>query len=288
MNENTSGSGNLLDTTDCLEAVGVFRGWKNFFFIIIFLSILLLQACFWLSDLGMIPMPKEIAVGNLRIFYSKPGPASLPGSEEVNVSISDTNQPAQPADESPANEPNESIKTDEPNQASGEGAPVMLAAVTTVSSPNDVNGVSNSGKEKAGFLSGISFDQVVLIMRFTNAILILTSILYCFTMLFSLKISMLGRLGGINHITRAFFLSLLMLAMVIPWQRIFNGIIIGSVFTPEEFIRSHIEKSSDMLDIVLYYVRFCGYMAFAFLLLLLAQIRSSRWAKAILRRLEII
>jgi hypothetical protein len=39
---------------------------------------------------------------------------------------------------------------------------------------------------------------------------------------------------------------------------------------------------------VLYYLRFSGYGALIFLLLLLSQYRSLRWAKAILRRLEII
>ena len=43
-----------------------------------------------------------------------------------------------------------------------------------------------------------------------------------------------------------------------------------------------------MFDTVLYYLRFSGYGVLIFLLLLLSQLRSLRWAKAILRRLEII
>ena len=42
------GPGSLLDTTDSLEAVGVFRGWKNFMFLIVFLCLLIVQAAFWL------------------------------------------------------------------------------------------------------------------------------------------------------------------------------------------------------------------------------------------------
>src|SRR4030042_5939777 len=59
MNENQGGANNLLDTTDCLEAVGVFKGWKNFFFIIVILCILLLQICFWLVDTGLISVPPD-------------------------------------------------------------------------------------------------------------------------------------------------------------------------------------------------------------------------------------
>ena len=45
---------NLLDTTDCLEAIGVFRGWKNFLFIVVILCLLLLQASFWLVNTGYV------------------------------------------------------------------------------------------------------------------------------------------------------------------------------------------------------------------------------------------
>ena len=45
---------NLIDTTDCLEAVGVFRGWKNFLFVITILFLLLTQLSFWLVDTGLV------------------------------------------------------------------------------------------------------------------------------------------------------------------------------------------------------------------------------------------
>src|SRR4030042_993321 len=45
---------NLIDTTDCLEAISVFRGWKNFLFIVVILCLLLLQASFWLVNTGYV------------------------------------------------------------------------------------------------------------------------------------------------------------------------------------------------------------------------------------------
>jgi hypothetical protein len=324
MAENTTGTGNLLDTTDCLEAVGVFRGWKNFFFIIIFLCILLLQACFWITDMGMIEMPQQqnVKMGNFRIFYSDPNSNMLTDESKIDVILPDSNEVSLPEDEvqpeeaiqpdntDDSNEPeanktevkepevnepevnepevNEPEETSEPNQTTNEGGLVMLAATTTVSSPNDVNDSSDSEKDEAGFFSEITFDHIVWIMNFTNAVLILTSVLYCMTVLFSLKISMLGRLGGINHITRAFFLSLLMLVLILPWQTVFDGVVVGAVFTTSELIKSQAEKTGEMLDMVLYYMRFCGYMVLVVLLLILSQVRSGKWAKAILRRLEII
>ena len=107
-------------------------------------------------------------------------------------------------------------------------------------------------------------------------------------MLFSLKVSMLGRLGGINHISRAFFLSLLMLILLLPWQRIFGGMVPGAIFTPEELAQWSCAEAGDIFDRVIYYLRFSGYWLLVLLLLILSQIRSIRWGKAILRRLEII
>ena len=287
MSENSSGTGNLLDTTDCLEAVGVFRGWKNFFFIILFLCILLLQACFWLIDLNMVQVPQGTD-WEFSTFSPKIELYVVPSEENQGLVITDPNEETQNIVAPSDNEPNET--TEEPNQTDEDGI-VRLAAIETISEPNnisDINDLSDSEEADTGIFSGIKFDHIVWVMSMTNAIMILTAVLYCMTMLFSLKISMLGRLGGINHITRAFFLSLLMLVLVLPWQKVFDNVIIGALFTPAELMKGHAEKTDDLLDLVLYYTRFCGYMGIVFLLLILSQVRSGRWAKAILRRLEII
>jgi len=292
MSENTSGTSNLLDTTDCLEAVGVFRGWKNFFFIILLLCILLLQACFWLTDLNMIQVPQEMN-GTFGFSVSiNPGAEmnAIPDNDN-NQLINEPNEAAEP-EVIPADiEPNVSTGVSDSNQTDNTDGIIKLAATETISTPNnpsDINDMSDEEEAGSGIFTSIKFDYVVWAMRLANAILIITSVLYCMTMLFSLKISMLGRLGGINHITRAFFLSLLLLVLVLPWQKVFDGVIIGALFTSSELIQGHAEKTSDLLDMVLYYMRFSGYMVLVFLLLILAQLRSGRWAKAILRRLEII
>ena len=54
MNQDQTNQSNLLDTTDCLEAMGVFRGWKNFLFIIMIFCLLVLQVSFWLIDTGCV------------------------------------------------------------------------------------------------------------------------------------------------------------------------------------------------------------------------------------------
>ncbi len=238
MNENQAKPNNLLDTTDCLEAVGVFRGWKNLLFVIAVLCLLLLQVSFWLVNTG----------------YVKAGDDTK--SDTPAVVAEDTEQI------------NESAKqvTAEPNQ------PTEAAPQQPQTSP----------------LFDITFKHLSWLIRFVNFVLIPTAILYCLTILFSLKVSLLGRLGGINHISRAFFLSLLMLVLLLPWQRFFSDVVFGAIYTPGELLTSCTAETRSIFGTAFHYYRFTGHWLLVLLLLIFAQLRSSRWAKATIRRLEVI
>ena len=320
MNENQANPNSLLDTTDCLEAVGVFKGWKNFLFVIVLLCLLLLQTSFLLVDTGYVKIDDQAA-------SSEPaetsGPVVLeqenaePVSEEVQAIVEpvqelavETNEAVEAAVPEKVVEPEEVAVPEEAAEPEEAVKPEEVAVPEEVNEPeeavepNDVTEPNQPADEMAkavghnlqraiawppaDFLSGMTFEYLSWVIRIVNAVLILTASLYCLSMLFSLKVSMLGRLGGINHISRAFFLSLLMLVLLLPWQKIFGGIVPGAIFTPEELAKWSSTEAVDIIDTVIYYLRFSGYWLLVLLLLILAQIRSIRWGKAILRRLEII
>jgi hypothetical protein len=135
---------------------------------------------------------------------------------------------------------------------------------------------------------GITFNHLILTIRIVNAILLLAGVLYCLTILMALKVSLVGRLGGINHITRAFFLSMIMIVLLLPWQKAFCCVFIGAMYTPCELAKWCSTEATEMSDIILRYARFTGYWLLIFLLLIFAQVRTGRWTKTILRRLEVI
>jgi hypothetical protein len=246
MNDNQAGPNSLLDTTDCLEAIGVFRGWKNFFCIIVILCLVLLQISFWVVKLGYIR--GEYPSGKVK--------SSLTEGEEPEV----------------------------------QSTPVPEAA--------DANDVSNAAAESPlgrdaesmteKSLFGVTFAHLAIGIRVVNAILILAAILYCLTVLMALKVSLVGRLGGINHISRAFFLSLIMMLLLLPWQRIFCNILVGAVYTPSEVMKWISAGTDSIFDIILFYLRFTGFWLLILILLICSQLRSGRWTKTILRRLEVI
>jgi len=280
MNDNQATPNNLLDTTDCLEAVGVFKGWKNFLFIIVILCLLLLQASFLLVDTGCIEIDQTVVV--------EPAAASMdvePAQEPVetaDVKVPDVPEPVRQLIEEPnvVPESNEPVVPDEAVEPNNPAEPISKAQGNRLQ-----RAIAWPPTE---LFSGITFEYLSWLIRIVNAVLILTATLFCLSMLFSLKVSMLGRLGGINHISRAFFLSLLMLILLLPWQRIFGGMVLGAMYTPGELVKWYSIENKDMFEQVLYYLRFSGYWLLVFLLLILSQIRSVRWGKAILRRLEII
>jgi len=301
MNEIQAGPNDLLDTTDSLEAVGVFKGWKNFFFIIIVLCLVLLQVSFWLVDRGYIQVSPsaeaaepvaegEFAAPQITVL-------TIPVEQNLAPTVPAAVQPAEPVQPTKPvpSEVEETVESDkttaEPNQVIEPNRPAdpNLTSRTTRGEKAGKNLQRAITWPSADFLSGITAEQFAWMVRLVNAVLVLTASLYCLTLMFSLKVSMHGRLGGINHISRAFFLSLLMLVLLLPWQRVFGGVVTGAVYTPAELMSWHAaEKTGDTLAMALYYLRFSGYGVLIFLLLLLSQYRSLRWAKAILRRLEII
>lgn len=278
MSDIQSGSKDLLDTTDCLEAVGVFKGWKNFFFIIVVLCLALQQASFWVVDREYIAVSGETDTLT-ETELTPTDEATEPNLVEPNLVEPNLPEP-QPLEVLEPNLPVDLEKVMDSNEAE----------------PNDVSGFSSFDSRiqravawpSGSFLSGIGFERLACLIRFVNALLILSATLYCLTLLFGLKVSMHGRLGGINHVSRAFFLSLILLVLLLPWQMVFGNFVVGAIFSPEELAQWYSKEAENVFDLVLYYIRFCGFGVLIFLLLILAQVRSVRWAKAILRRLEII
>lgn len=265
MDEIQNKQNNLLDTTDCLEAVGVFRGWKNFFFVIVLLCLIVLQASFWLIDLGCVtPCDKAIC---------KKAAAREKVKEHKKLIASNQTEEIKEAAEKVAAEPIRS-ELAEPNKLAAE--------------PKKPAESTRGGQQKTGLPFDITFRHLYWTIRIANGLLILTAVLYCLSMLFCLKVSLIGRLGGINHISRAFFLSLILVILLLPWQVILDGIFPGEIYTPCELARRCSAEQSCTFATATHYLRFAGYWLLAVLFLIFSQVRSSRWAKAVLRRLEVI
>ncbi len=256
MSQEQSRMGNLVDTTDCLEAISAIKFWKNFLFIVILLALILVQGSFWVMNLHLIRGDNVVL-----------GPAG-----------GDVTGEKQPATEE------DKIK---------EAAKQITADTNAAAEPN-LQQTLHMGAEPnkpAPVEVTVRFElharHIAAIVRFLDFILIPCSLLYCLTILFAMKVSLIGRLGGINHIARAFFMSLLFVVLLLPWQLMFAPVFAGAMFTPSEMMAA-CQADKTKLAYVSMIFRFSVYWALVVLLLLGSQMRGMRWARATLRRLDVM
>jgi hypothetical protein len=269
----------LLGTTDCLEAIGVFKAWKNGLFVLAVTCLVLLQICFWIVDADVIkpsggdsnaPTEKAVPV------QAAPLAAVTPLASKIQIEV---------PDDVIAKAAAQSV-----NEVKGSAAEEpAVAATPPPAEPNAAQKPAVAPKKDLAKTLHIEFKHIVWLIRVCNYILVFTITLYCLCLLFCLKISLLARLGGINHISRAFMLSLLVFVLVLPWQKFFGGVVTGLIYTPNELITARADvQGAKIITIALYYLRFCGFWAVVVAALVFSQARSSRWAKATLRRLGVV
>lgn len=148
------------------------------------------------------------------------------------------------------------------------------------------NDLETESKSRRFTGSEIKFEHLSLVINIANTILIFSSVLYVFLMFQALGASLGGDLGGIGHISRACVYSLIILILLLPWQLVFMHTVLGVVYSPREPVFWCVTNVTDLYGKILLYLRFTGYPVFVFILLLLTQLRSFLWKKAVVHRLE--
>lgn len=256
----------LVDSTDCLEAVGVFRFWKNVLFFVLFLCLLLQLGAFLATNFGWVKTE------------DKTRPETLPAAQAAETEK--TVELVKAAVEVP-----EEIMEAAKQVTADANAPAKPAGQQPEQPPQPSQTETDQQQTKLRFRP--SFKYLAFGIRFINFVLIPSALLYCLTMLFIIKVSLHGRLGGINHISRAFFISMFFVIFLLPWQLLFKPVFAGVMFTPGELLTACTAEKG-IWATGFFYLRFIGYWLFVLLLLILAQIRSIRWTRATLRRLEVI
>lgn len=252
----------VVDTTDCLEAIGVCKCMKNFLFVIILICLLLLQGVFWLKTTGNIDMGEE----------TEPVQAA---KADVQVETPDKDQVAS------------KTGTEEDVQA-GKAVEKVAGQEGKAAEETAEGVIQKPAIKKISKYVVPKYAHAVRLVRVCNFVLIITGTLYCLVLLVSLKVSLIGRLGGISHISKAFFLSLFALAILLPWQSFFNGFAMGAIYAPDELFTGWTSWCDTLVSKIFYYLRFSGLWLLALLLIMMAQCRSGKWSRTTLKRLGVL
>jgi hypothetical protein len=131
---------------------------------------------------------------------------------------------------------------------------------------------------------GITFSRTTMLLRFANGILIITSVLYCLILFSGLSLLFGNTLGGFRHICRASYLSLILLILLLPWQIVFGPKVWGAIYTSKELTTAVSTDTNNMMEKVLFNVRFMGWWILVVTVLALTQLYSFMWISAILRK----
>ncbi|MGA2915674.1 MAG: hypothetical protein ABSE89_06580 [Sedimentisphaerales bacterium] len=264
MAEDAKKQDQLIETTDCLEAIGTLKTNKNLFFFIILLCLLILQGIFWLVPTKYVEMPgKEIV-------------------QQAALPVAVIPQLAATAEK----EKEKAIKIEKKNEKIEKTAQELAADANN--EPNEPNAPSPA---KAIIIPPfkIKFSQLSWVIKPCNFLLIVCSCLYSLSLLFAMKVSLVGRLGGIRHITKAVFVSFWIIVLILPWQLLFKDVICGAIYTQTELLGAW--QSFDKANVtatVIMFLRFTVLWLVVVLLLFWAQIKSMQWSKNTLKRLGII
>jgi hypothetical protein len=279
----------MIDTTDSLEAVTVMKGMKNFLFFVLLMAMLVSQAMFWMNRLGRIEKSDCTSCAIGRSAAGCPGvcvPAATVPAEAAAPKSEMTNSALVPlAAPTVISEQVEQVVQKVEIQAPVEAEPVEPAVVVELKPAPQVDAVEAVPDNESEFLT-ISCRTARCIVRVTNFVMFMAALLYCLTLLMNLKISLTGKLGGINHIARAFFCSLYLLVFLTPWQCFLPGVLVSAMYLPAELLCGAWAKAdSSMFWKVLLYLRFTGLWLLVLWMVVCAQWRSVKWERAMLRRL---
>jgi hypothetical protein len=318
-----------VDTTDCLEAIGAFKAMKNLFFMVAFIALIVLQGVFWLNYLGYIdvsevsevsaePAAAVVDVEPTAAEATEPETGAaigfIVGGEAKNEATIEKQAEKVVAD---VTEGEKAVDGEVEAAESETGALIGAVVGGTV---NDVTIEKQAEKVVADVTEGDKtvdaeveaapveeaapakkalnitltkfmpkYEHACVAIRLCNFVLIISATIYCLILLMSIKISLIGRLGGISHISKAFFLSLFALIILLPWQGLFEGVVLGAIYLPAElFSKFVLTDESTLVCKIMYFARFSGMWGLSLLLLLCAQLRSAKWSKTTLRRLGIL
>lgn len=247
-------------SADAYEAYEVYRGARNLFFILMFVGLLVTGVSFWMVNGGLIDSVLERKAQSQEAVYVRgyeAGPSgAIPSSAAIMVQA-----PIEPDGGAPGE--SDSSGDDE----SAEAEP------------------SKRDEDESYKAAEFYYSCVWLMLRAWNYILPFSAVLYCLTLLIGMKLALVGRLGGLANSGRAFFLGLVVMVLVVPWQQMVSTNLWGALYTYQELATKYVQNG-DLVERLGYYGRFVGLWALALLLLLVAQWRSKQATQIVHKQSE--
>ena len=160
------------------------------------------------------------------------------------------------------------------------GEPVAVTATTQAAGPSDA--VDSD--------STVAWRQAIAVLVPLSRFLgLIAACLLVISYFIGLNVCLAGRLGGARGMTSAFFWSVLLLALLFPWQHLLLGATVqvpGVFYSFDDLQQLAAATPSGMIANLEHYTRYLGYPVLAILIALVACLRFVRASRDIRRRIE--
>lgn len=154
-------------------------------------------------------------------------------------------------------------------------------------SPSATQPAVASAEGSGDVLAETSREILIYGLKVTKFFTFVLCLLAVLTLMFAAKLSLVGALGGMGGFVSAFFWSLILLAVLTPWENIVGGFVPGAMHSFCEMRVAMISirpewgaGSIELLDKIAFYARFIAYPAAALLIWLMVMLKFSKGYKA--------
>lgn len=183
-----------------------------------------------------------------------------------------TTRPSKPADDAAAKAPAKPAAAAKKPAPPAKPKPAAAAPEAPATRPTTRPALSPVQKWR------IALGWALPVTKFTALV---SAMLLSLTLLFAVNLSLIGRLGGGAGLISAFFWSLLLLAIVVPWQQVLRGSVLacGALFNLAELLVARTRWSrpeATWQDTAFYYGRFVAYPGAALLGWLVVHLKFNR------------
>jgi len=247
---------------DALEAFHLTRSIRNALFFLLLVSLLILGGAFWITDI----VHRQKLLSHSDVISCEPVEMPAP-----DITLKETPAPVVAENTSIPVVPDEA-NTDAETAPSRESVDILAEA----DGPGNENAAHNNQwcEQLARVLATAG--------RFGA---FFSGMVYLLTLLLMMKLTIVGRLGGVAPLTRAFFLMLLAGVLMVPWRSLALIHFPGALFLYDEMLdvqRGLVTAG----DAFCYYLHYVGLWVGVLLLVIAAQWRSRQGVKMV-KRLQV-
>jgi hypothetical protein len=245
---------------DAMAAYLTFMSARSFFFWVLLVGLLVIQSAFWTVNQGFVDTMLPGLEKNVSTVFV---------SGESSISRAPARLMFATVDEEPSIESKSppSLDTPDPDRKS--------------------EPIPQWNKEQLAH----SFNRLIKIaLPVCYYVMSFSAILYCLTLLGGVNLAIVGRFNGLADSSKAFFLSLVLMVLIVPWTRVFDPAIFVTLYSYRQLAENYLtlhQHQPDLSAYVAYYARFVGLWAVSFIVLLTTYFCSRRSAKTALVEIEV-